>query len=139
MLEICLTSVSSLQTENMLKDYVTKIQDLEAELHHFKSSRTGPPASSRPLSSTALDLAQSIAATDFGTITDILPSGKFTTIRYPLSNVYRFCLCSIDCGSKHSYVTHCLSMNRFCRRGVWCSRGRSSGKGVGAYHAPRKP
>jgi hypothetical protein len=67
----------------MLKDYVTKIQDLEAELLHFKSSRTCPPAS-RPLSSTTLDLAQSIAATDFGSIaTDVLPPGKFITIRCP--------------------------------------------------------
>ena len=73
----------------MLKDYVTKIQDLEAELLHFKTSRTGPPASSRPLSSTTLDLAQSIAATDFGSIvTDISPPGKFTIIRHPWSNFY---------------------------------------------------
>ena len=85
-----MTSVSFLQTENMLKDYVTKIQDLEAELLHFKSSRTCPPAS-RPLSSTTLDLAQTIAATDFGS-TDVLPPGKFTTIRYTFSNFFEMLL-----------------------------------------------
>lgn len=80
----------------MLKDYVTKIQDLEAELLHFKSSRTCPPASSRPPSSTTLDLAQSIAATDFGSsVTDVLPPGKFTTIGYPLYFIYIYPLYSI--------------------------------------------
>jgi len=58
-----------IQTEDMLKDYVTKIQDLETELHQYRSFQI--KSSLSPASASLGD-----KCTVAGYAADVLPSSK---------------------------------------------------------------
>lgn len=70
-----------LQTDNILEEYVSRIQELEAELRQLQNSRTFSSTSSRPPSSLrSLSMVESAAGAGFGVAGidgDIhLPPGK---------------------------------------------------------------
>ena len=70
-----------LQTDNMLKEYVSRIQELEAELRQLQYSRTFSSTSSRPPASlSSHSMVESAAGAGFGVAGidgDIhLPPGK---------------------------------------------------------------
>ncbi|KAG0589833.1 hypothetical protein KC19_1G052000 [Ceratodon purpureus] len=60
-------------TEDMLKDYVSKIQDLEAELHQYRSLQSNPRSLKPSLLTPTAGLGDNCTVTDFSA--DILPSG----------------------------------------------------------------
>lgn len=65
-----------IQTEDMLKDYVSKIQELEAELHQYRSLQTNPRSSKPSLLTSTAGLGDNCTVADFAA--DILPSSKNT-------------------------------------------------------------
>lgn len=62
------------QTEDMLKDYVSKIQKLETELHQYRSLQTNPRSSKPSLLTSTAGFGDNCTVTDFAA--DILPSSK---------------------------------------------------------------
>lgn len=125
-----LTYSPIIQTEDMLKDYVTKIQDLETELHRYRSFQT-----KSSLSPAIASLGNNCSVAGFAA--DILPSSKNSTIFKQLSwNECRSVLKNLNL-VRLRHQTNVENIT-FCRWCSWSSRSRGTGKGMGAHHAPRK-
>lgn len=76
---MCMYNV--VQTEGLLKDYVTRIQELECELLQMQNSRFPSIGSLRPVSSQSSDsFEDSVSGIDFGGVNSdgsiFLTSGK---------------------------------------------------------------
>jgi hypothetical protein len=63
-----------IQTEDMVKDYVSKIQELETELHQYPSLQTNPRGSKPSLLTPTAGLGGNCTMIDFAS--DVLPSSK---------------------------------------------------------------